>query len=199
MLNLRRCAVGVVAVLLMGAAGCSSPSRTETDAHTPTVSDSSVARSAAETAEVAELRVRANAGDADAQYNLGLTLRQKFDPPVSDYETLAAWYGGVPQYVVEAVSWSRKAAEQGVVSAQFLLGQRGYLVGLGVPTDRVEAYKWLILAAERESSSGSRYFAARYETARDRVRQSLRWQDHIEDAEQRAADWLTEFEQSGGK
>jgi hypothetical protein len=32
MLNLRRCVVGVVAVLLVGAAGCSSPSQTETDA-----------------------------------------------------------------------------------------------------------------------------------------------------------------------
>ena len=32
MLNLRRCVVGVVAVLLMGAAGCSSPSQTETPA-----------------------------------------------------------------------------------------------------------------------------------------------------------------------
>ena len=32
MLNLRRCVVGVVAVLLMGTAGCSSPSQTETPA-----------------------------------------------------------------------------------------------------------------------------------------------------------------------
>ena len=32
MLKLRRCVVGVVAVLLMGAAGCSSPSQTETPA-----------------------------------------------------------------------------------------------------------------------------------------------------------------------
>jgi hypothetical protein len=32
MLSLRRCVVGVVAVLLVGAAGCSSPSQTETDA-----------------------------------------------------------------------------------------------------------------------------------------------------------------------
>ena len=32
MLNLRRCVVGVVAVLLVGAAGCSSPPQTETPA-----------------------------------------------------------------------------------------------------------------------------------------------------------------------
>ena len=32
MLNLRRCVVGVVAVLVVGAAGCSSPSQTETPA-----------------------------------------------------------------------------------------------------------------------------------------------------------------------
>ncbi len=32
MLNLRRCLVGVVAVLVVGAAGCSSPSQTETPA-----------------------------------------------------------------------------------------------------------------------------------------------------------------------
>ena len=32
MLNLRRCVGGVVTVLLVGAAGCSSPQQTETDA-----------------------------------------------------------------------------------------------------------------------------------------------------------------------
>ena len=64
------------------------------------------------------LRVRAEQGDADAQYNLGVS-----------YVTGA----GVLQDDTEAVRWYRLAAEQGVAEAQFnvgdilvsVLGQRG--------------------------------------------------------------------------
>jgi len=37
MLHLRTCAVGLVAVLLVGAAGCSSPPQTETNLKTGTI------------------------------------------------------------------------------------------------------------------------------------------------------------------
>jgi TPR repeat protein len=53
-----------------------------------------------ESHEMAELRVDANAGDADAQVHLGIAY---------------ALGQGVPQDYVEAVSWYRKAADQGNV------------------------------------------------------------------------------------
>ena len=59
--------------------------------------------------ELADLRARAEAGDATAQLDLGLM------------------YGtgrGVPQDFAEAVGWYRKAAEQGTALAQFASATR---------------------------------------------------------------------------
>ena len=60
-----------------------------------------------ESDEVAALRAKANAGDAEAQFNL-----------------VVMYFGGqgVPQDDVEAVSWTRKAADQGYAAAQNTLG-----------------------------------------------------------------------------
>ncbi len=49
---------------------------------------------------------------------------------------------------VEAMKWSRLAAEQGNVGAQFLLGY-SYRNGEGVTQDDAEAVKWYRLAAEQ--------------------------------------------------
>ena len=76
MLNLRRCVVGVVAVLLMSGVALAQTS---------------------ETAFIAELRAKANAGDANAQYNLGVMY----------YTGL-----GVPQDYVEAHKWHNLAASR---------------------------------------------------------------------------------------
>ena len=53
---------------------------------------------------------------------------------------------GVPQDYAAAVSWYRKAAEQGYAAAQFNLGVM-YDKGQGVPQDYVQAHKWWNLAA----------------------------------------------------
>ena len=53
---------------------------------------------------------------------------------------------GVPKDAVQAVSWYRKAAEQGHASAQGNLGAM-YSRGEGVPKDYVTAYMWRNLAA----------------------------------------------------
>ena len=74
MLNLRRCVVGVVAVLLMGAAGCSSPSQAETAAQI--------------TEEEVEL---ANAGDVSAQLLLGLAYEFGLGVP-QDYVEAHKWF-----------------------------------------------------------------------------------------------------------
>ena len=54
-----------------------------------------------------KLRERANAGEAEAQWLLGLMYEKG---------------GGVPQDLAQAAQWYRKAAEQGNVAAQCSLG-----------------------------------------------------------------------------
>jgi TPR repeat protein len=54
----------------------------------------------------------------------------------------------VPKNDVEAVKWWRRAAEQGLAEAQYILGAM-YVEGKMLPQDYVEGYKWLNLAAPR--------------------------------------------------
>ncbi len=49
---------------------------------------------------------------------------------------------------LEAATWFRLAAEQGVADAQFILGVM-YENGQGVPQDHAEAVRWYRLAAEQ--------------------------------------------------
>jgi TPR repeat protein len=96
------------------------------------------------------LRVRAEQGDASAQFNLG----SRYDNGL-----------GVPQDDAEAVRWYRLSAEQGVARAQVNLGVM-YGNGEGVPQDDVEAHMWFNLAAsrmtgeDRESADEARDFTA---------------------------------------
>lgn len=55
---------------------------------------------------------------------------------------------GVPRNLVEAAKWYRRAAENGHVQAQYVLG-KSYHAGEGVPKDQVEAFKWWRKAAEQ--------------------------------------------------
>ena len=70
-------------------------------------------------------RARAEAGEAIAQYNLGV---------------LYATGRGVPRDDAEAVRWWRLAAEQGYAYAQYNLGNM-YADGQGVPQDDAEAVR----------------------------------------------------------
>ncbi|GAB7221611.1 hypothetical protein VoSk93_08230 [Vibrio owensii] len=73
---------------------------------------------------------RAEQGDADAQFNLGVIYyRGK----------------GVPQNYQEAAKWLRKAAEQGDARSQYNLGVMFYK-GEGVLESSIMAYMWLNLA-----------------------------------------------------
>ena len=82
---------------------------------------------------VAALREQAEAGDATAQFNLGVSYDNG---------------QGVPQDYQEAVRWYTLAAEQGLALAQFNLGFR-YANGEGVPQDDMLAHMWLNLAASK--------------------------------------------------
>ena len=79
-----------------------------------------------------EMLQLAEAGDADAQFSLGVMYEQG---------------KGIRQDYTEAVRWYRKAAEQGYAEAQYNLGVM-YAEGQGVRQDEAEAVKWYRKAAE---------------------------------------------------
>ena len=83
---------------------------------------------------LADIRAKAEKGDAQSQYELGAAFR------LGDL--------GVAKDEVEAVKWYRKAAEQNDAKAQFNLGVC-YSNGEGVAKDEVEAVKWYRKAAEQ--------------------------------------------------
>ncbi len=75
----------------------------------------------------------AEAGDAGAQFNLGV---------------MYANGEGVVKDQVQAVKWYRKAAEQGYADAQVNLGT-AYWMGTGVPKDLVQAHVWINISAAK--------------------------------------------------
>jgi hypothetical protein len=58
----------------------------------------------------------------------------------------------LPQDYGKAVEWYQIAADQGDGYAQYQVG-RAYTRGMGVPIDRVQAYKWLSLAMQTRSNA----------------------------------------------
>ena len=119
-----------------------------------------------------ELRTRAEAGNADAQYQLAMTCPNSGDfanrDDSNEVQEMIRWlkqsaeqghpkaqhdlafcyeYGkGVTKDDAEAVKWHRKAATQGNASSSSEVG-RHYLHGFGVPQDAAEAAKWYRQAA----------------------------------------------------
>ena len=79
---------------------------------------------------IAELRAKAEKGDATAEWNLGI---------------MYACGQSVPKNEAEALKWYRKSAEHGNPDAQRVLGAT-YANGQGVPKNEAEGYKWLLLA-----------------------------------------------------
>lgn len=82
---------------------------------------------------VREFKTLAEAGNARAQYTLGVMYAKGF---------------GVPKNYPEGIKWYRKSAEQGNALAQLNLGTM-YGEGRGVPRNYVIAYMWWFLAAAR--------------------------------------------------
>ncbi len=85
---------------------------------------------------IAEIRLRAAKGEAEAQFRLGCVYL------IDDS------YDGVPKDTDEAVKWFRRAAVQGHADAQYALGQ-GHRFGQYAVQDDYEAVKWLREAAEQ--------------------------------------------------
>ena len=83
--------------------------------------------------DLSEIKERAEQGDAEEQFRLGV---------------MYASGEGAPEDDTEAVTWFRLAAKQGHTDAQFNLGVM-YANGEGVPEDDAEAVKWFRLSAEQ--------------------------------------------------
>jgi len=90
------------------------------------------ANAAALSNELAELLVKAEAGDALAQFSLGWTH---------------FYAKGVVENSVEGVKWWTLSAQQGNAEAQWELGGAN-ATGRGVAQDLVAAYAWYNIAAE---------------------------------------------------
>jgi hypothetical protein len=117
---------------------------------------------------LAEFKPAADAGDPNAEVNLGnlymrgLAVTQNYGEAVKWYRKSAAqgsvvgqrklgvchFYGlGVSKDHLEAAHWFQKAAEQGDPESASVLGGL-YDQGNGLPRDRVRAYFWYSVAAE---------------------------------------------------
>lgn len=73
----------------------------------------------------------AEAGSAEAQYNLGAAYR---------------WGVGIEQNLEQAVLWIRRSAEKGFAPAERVLASL-YEKGEGVPQNNLEAFRWCQRAA----------------------------------------------------
>lgn len=105
-----------------------------------------VGASAAE--DIAELRTRAESGDAPSQASLGRCYADG---------------NGVAKDLVEAVKWLRKAVEQGNADAQCDLGTC-YALGIGLAKDPAEAVKWYRKAAEQGNANAQNRLGHCYAT-----------------------------------
>ena len=90
----------------------------------------------AQTADISDLQARAEAGDAEAQFNLAEAYRRGEE---------------VTRDFAEAIKWYRKATEQGHARSANRLGGM-YLRGEGVPKDRDEAVRWFKTARALENN-----------------------------------------------
>ena len=87
----------------------------------------------AQTGSFADVKNKAEWGDMEAQFKLGMMY----------YEGK-----GAPKNFAEAIKWFRRSADQGQATAQFNLGTI-YYNGQGVPKNRVEALAWYRKSAEQ--------------------------------------------------
>jgi hypothetical protein len=93
-----------------------------------------------------EIKAKADAGDAAAQFKLG-SLYANGDGVKRDTRTAANYY--------------RLAADQGNTAAQIALGEL-YETGLGVTRDEAEAVRWYRKAADQGSPAGQYALAVMY-------------------------------------
>lgn len=134
-----------------------------------------------------ETKIKAEAGDAEAQTALG-EIYAEGKQVRGDYREAVNWYRkaaekenpralfhlgalyeigqGVPRDEAEAARLYRKAAEQGLADAQYSLAGM-YGLGRGVPHNPKEALSWYQKAAAQGDALACYNLAERYERGRD--------------------------------
>ncbi len=117
---------------------------------------------------IAAVRASAEAGNAEAQNDLGLACSIGF---------------GVPQDYAEAARWHRLAAEQEHAEAHYSLGL-AYGPGRGVPQDYLQAHLWFNLAASRMTGE----LRERAVGNRDRA-ENLLTPDGLNEAQRLSREW----------
>lgn len=125
--------ISLLAALLLTLNGCGEKAPgNKTETATPVVQ----AKVSKPEEKFAKLQKEAEAGNADAQNNLGWIYSNGH---------------GATQNYQEAMKWFRMAAAQGNASAQLSLGKM-YSSGQGVAQDHVRAQMWLNLAVSKGNS-----------------------------------------------
>lgn len=99
--------------------------------------------------EVVRVKLKADEGDAESQYQMGRLFTRGKD---------------VNQNFREALKWHTKAAQQGHVKAQITLGTMHHW-GRGVPLDLKRAAQWLRLAAEKGNPEAQYHLGVIFEHA----------------------------------
>ncbi len=124
---------------------------------------------------IAALQPLAEAGDAEAQFNMGI-LHDTGQGVPQDYQEAARWYGrageqdhaialynlgllhfegkGVELDRVKALDLYRRSARHGDADALSSIGYM-FLRGIGVEENQLEGLAYFLLAAERGSSDGA--------------------------------------------
>ena len=129
----------------------------------------------ASASEFEQTMEQAIAGNAAAQYNIGVMYASGLGVE-RDYVQAIEWLGkaalqgdseaqtnlgamyaygqGVPTNHIEAIQWFRMAAKNGVGFAQYNLGMQ-YFFGKGIPVDKIRGVSWFILAAKQGDADAS--------------------------------------------
>ncbi|MBX3387726.1 MAG: SEL1-like repeat protein [Phycisphaeraceae bacterium] len=111
---------------------------------------------------IEQIRRRAESGDVESQFQLGLAYQ----------------YGdGVPQNTTEAIKWITRSAERGNAEAQSTLGWI-HSRGDGVPQNTAEAIKWWTRAADQGNVEEQNLLATAYENGvvvRRDMAQAIKW------------------------
>ena len=125
-----------ICVLFINLAGCGE----RTDSNTQGAAPGARARELTQEEHFAQLKKRAESGNAEAQFALGWIYMR------GEGYTGTTYMRDVPKDVEKAHDLYQKAAAQGHVNAQYNLGML-YKLGLGVKEDADKAFMWLQKAA----------------------------------------------------
>jgi len=136
-------------VLLFALTGCGEQAVNQPDAAKP------VAKGPSQEQYFAQLQKDAEAGNAEAQFNLGWIYMH------GEGSTGVSFMRDIPKDIAKAHDWYQKAAAQGHVNAQYNLGML-YKLGLGVKEDQANAFDWLQRAASQGSDVAQYHLGLMY-------------------------------------